>query len=246
MNYHNDISGHACTWLENLVKAGALPYGVVDCKPIQDINTDLSQYMQCHFFAGLGGWPLALKLAGWPIDVEVWTGSPPCQPFSSAGLRKGIEDERHIAPVWLDLIREYRPSVIFGEQVATAVHKDGWLDTLFDSLEQEGYSCGSATLTAVGAGAPHKRNRLYFTAIAAHPQRHEQSRKESCRREIGRMGREQQSVPWDTTWQDALARLRTVDDGIPRNVAGTDAARNAIVPQVGVQWIRTVMEYLAQ
>jgi hypothetical protein len=37
---------------------------------------------QCHFFAGIGGWSVALRLAGWPDERPVWTGSCPCQPFS--------------------------------------------------------------------------------------------------------------------------------------------------------------------
>jgi hypothetical protein len=51
------------------------------------------------------------------------------------------------------------------------------------------------------------------------------------------MGRIEQSVPWDMLWADSLARFRALDDGIPRCVAATDAARNAIVPQVAAEFV---------
>ena len=85
-------------------------------------------YEQCHFFAGIGGWPLALEWAGW--RGPVWTGSCPCQPLSSAGQRKGDADERHLWPAFQQLIaRVQQPPVVFGEQVAS---KDGreWLSAV--------------------------------------------------------------------------------------------------------------------
>lgn len=81
---------------------------------------DLDGFTQCHFFAGIGGWPLALRLAGWPEARPVWTGSCPCQPFSTAGKGLGIADERHLWPVFAELIRACQPPVIFGEQVASS------------------------------------------------------------------------------------------------------------------------------
>ena len=51
---------------------------------------------------------LALRLAGWPDDRPVWTGSCPCQPFSAAGEGKAADDERHLWPDWFPLIAERR------------------------------------------------------------------------------------------------------------------------------------------
>ena len=84
--YYNDNDPFAAHWLQNLVSAGLLPAGDVDDRSIMEVTPDdLRRYAQCHFFAGIGGWPYALELAGWPSNRPVWTGSCPCQPFSSAG-----------------------------------------------------------------------------------------------------------------------------------------------------------------
>lgn len=84
-----------------------------------------------------------------------------------------------------------------------------------------------------------ERDRLW---TFAHPKRHKQPRQEPRCRADGRMGRLIQPFPWNTDWQGSLASLRALDDGLPRNVAGTDAARNSIVPQVAAEVIAAYME----
>lgn len=164
MNYYNEFDRKAAAWLRELIRAGEIPDGIVDERSIVDVQPgELAGYTQCHFFAGIGGWSLALKLAGWPADKPVWTGSCPCQPFSSAGKQLGAADERHLWPAFFRLIRECRPVTVFGEQVATAIGK-GWLDGVSADLEQEGYACGATVLGAHSVGAPHIRQRLYWVA----------------------------------------------------------------------------------
>lgn len=238
MNYYNEFDPFAAAWLRNLIADGLIPKGDVDDRDIRDVNPkDLKDYTQCHFFTGIAGWSLALQLAGWPEDRPVWTGSPPCQPFSAAGKQLGQEDERHLWPTFFNLIRECQPPTLFGEQVATAIGH-GWLDDLCHDLEAEGYAAGAVVLPACSVGAFHKRDRIYFFANAKWNQ---QPRKESRSWEVGRVGRQQQPVPWNTPWQSALSSFRVVGDGLPRSVATTDAARNAIVPQVAAQVIRAYM-----
>ncbi len=160
--YYNEIDPYAAQWLRNLISAGHIAPGDVDERSIVDVQTDdLAGYDQCHFFAGIGGWSVALRLAGWPDARPVWTGSCPCQPFSAAGAGKAADDKRHLWPAWLPLIAKCRPPVVFGEQVEAAVGW-GWLDAVFTDLEGEGYACGATVLPACGIGAPHIRNRLWF------------------------------------------------------------------------------------
>jgi len=166
MHYYNEFDASSAAMLRQMIKDGLLPEGVVDERPIQEIKPDdLKEYTQCHFFAGIGGWQYALQLAEWPADRAVWTGSCPCQPFSSAGRQEGKNDDRHLWPVWMRLIAECRPPAIYGEQVATAV-AHGWLDDVYQGLEAEGYAVGAVVLPASAVGAPHKRDRLWFVGHA--------------------------------------------------------------------------------
>lgn len=168
--YYNEFDPYAAEWLRNLIKRGLIADGDVDDRSIQDVAAaDLHGYAQCHFFAGIGGWSYALRLAGWPDDREVWTGSCPCQPYSVAsvghGGAKGQDDERHLWPDFFRLIRDCRPAAVFGEQVKSAIGW-GWLDEVCSDLEGEGYACGAAVLRAIAYGARHERPRLYWVADA--------------------------------------------------------------------------------
>lgn len=163
-SYYNEIDPFAAAWLRNLIAAGHIAPGEVDERSIVDVHADdLKGFTQCHFFAGIAGWSYAARLAGWPDDRELWTGSCPCQPFSVAGKGEGQADDRHLWPVFFDLIRSRRPAVVMGEQVAAAVGKD-WLDGVHSDLEGIGYACGAAVVPACAVDAPHRRDRLWFVA----------------------------------------------------------------------------------
>ena len=178
--YYNEIDPFAAAWLRSLIAAGHIAPGDVDERSITDVSPDdLVGYGQCHFFAGIGGWSLALQLAGVPDDMPVWTGSCPCQGLSVAGKRgmrtddwqrlraehpDPVTDPRHLWPDFHRLIRERRPPVVFGEQAASA---DGrtWLTAVRADLEDLGYGVGAADLCAAGVGAPHIRQRLWWGAV---------------------------------------------------------------------------------
>lgn len=162
--YYNEFDQNAAAWLRQLIADGMIAPGEVDTRSIADVRAeDLRGFAQYHFFAGIGGWSRALRLAGWADDRPVWTGSCPCQPFSSAGKQQGIADERHLWPVFFNLIRECRPDTIFGEQVEAAI-RHGWLDLVQADLERAGYAFGAVGLPAACVGAPHIRQRLWFVA----------------------------------------------------------------------------------
>jgi len=165
--YYNEHDPFAAAWLRGLVREGLIAAGDVDERSITDVTVDdVRGYAQAHFFAGIGGWSYALRLAKWPDDRPVWTGSCPCQPFSVAGAGAGEDDPRHLWPEFFRLIRDGRPATVFGEQVASA---DGrlWLAGVRADLAGVGYRFGAADLCAAGIGAPHIRQRLYWVADSA-------------------------------------------------------------------------------
>jgi len=130
----------------------------------QVILTDLFSAISLPVLAA-GATPCALP-DGPRIDLfgrAVALASPSAQPVPGGG----VTDERHLWPVWFNLIRECRPHVIFGEQVEAAINH-GWLDLVQTDLEGEGYACGAVGLPAGGVGAPHIRQRLWFVADAEH------------------------------------------------------------------------------
>lgn len=248
MNYYNEFDPQAAQWLRNLISAGLIPPGDVDERSIEDVTpNELTGYTQCHFFAGIGGWPLALAIAGWPVDRPVWTGSCPCQPFSAAGRGDGFADQRHLWPAWFHLIRECRPSVIFGEQVASAIGH-GWLDLVSSDLEAQGYACGAAVLGAHSVGAPHIRQRLFFVADSD-SKRGKGLRKAGSSGEV-RQGRanwpvdlqQVYSSPYEPSAGHAQPLLRRGIDGLSARVVRLRAYGNAIVPQVAAEFIRAYLE----
>ncbi len=225
--YYNDNEPYAAQWLRNLISANLIAPGHVDERSIIDVRpSDLDGYAQCHFFAGIGGWSLALRLAGWPDDRPCWTGSCPCQPFSSAsrGLGKGTLDSRHLWPYAARLIDAKRPGTFFGEQIAQAA---AWQSNVGDDLEAMDYAFGSAILSAVGVGKDHVRYRFFF---------------------VGNSNRKSKSI---SAVDDQMARLsqhrsqpRSVvpADGLSTRVATLRALGNAIVPQVAAQFIAAYCE----
>ena len=178
--YYSDNNPVACAVMRELILEGLIPEGDVDGRSITEVQaSDLVGYTQIHLFAGYGGWPLAIRLAGWPDDRPVLSGSCPCPPFSSAGkkkwcprcqsrvlipnpIRTGIfvccecghewlADGRHLWPEMFRLIREIKPANIVGEQVGGS---DGvvWLTGVRSCLEAIGYDVGALDIPACGQG----------------------------------------------------------------------------------------------
>ncbi len=223
MNYYNEWDPQAAAWLRELIENKLIPEGVVDERSITEVQAkDLKGFTQCHFFAGIGGWPLALQLAGIPETTRLWTGSPPCQPFSAAGKQLGQYDPRHLAPVFLGLISQCRPAILFGEQVAPAIAKS-WMCDLQTHLEGEGYAVGFSVLPACGVGAPHKRDRLFFGAFRMADGDDDRQQSGSWRRR-----RSESPGPRDDVGRSGTPDKLADTDGKQRNRGGDERSRGRV------------------
>ncbi|MEO9230900.1 MAG: DNA cytosine methyltransferase [Devosia sp.] len=172
--FYNEYDPKAAAWLRELIKAGLIADGEVDERDLWDISpADLRGFSQVHLCAGIGVWSYALRKAGWSDDRAVWTGSFPCQPFSAAGKGEGFADERHLWPAGEHLIRQCRPGVLFGEQVANKT-AGPWLDLIQTDLEALGYAFGACAFPSASIGAPHIRDRTYWMAESS-DERHERA-----------------------------------------------------------------------
>ena len=97
-------------------------------------------------------------------QVDIITGGFPCQPFSQAGKRRGTDDDRHLWPEMLRIIREHRPRWVIGENVAGFVNMA--LDDVLLDLEGEDYEAQSFVIPACSVNAPHQRQRCWIVAYS--------------------------------------------------------------------------------
>lgn len=161
-HYYNDNDPNACSVLRQMIEEGIICDGEVDGRSISDVTEgDLNGFTQLHFFAGFGGWPIAIRRAGIPDSERIITGSCPCQPFSVIGRRLGTEDERHLWPEFARIIAAKDFPRVFGEQTASKDGRD-WLARVRHDMEAMGYDFGASDLCSAGVGAPTIRQRLYF------------------------------------------------------------------------------------
>lgn len=179
--------------------------------------------------------------------VDVISGGFPCQPFSTAGLRRGKSDNRYLWPEMLRVINELRPTWIVGENVVGI--KNMALDDILTDLEAINYSTRAFVIPAASVGAPHRRDRI---AILAHANRSgdtnivqkacavidgwedvlcEQSRDPGGDQQSKRVGSCQDWDHWNTE-----PRMGRVADGIPFQMDRLRCLGNAVVPQV-FYWI---------
>lgn len=175
--------------------------------------------------------------------VDVVSGGFPCQPFSTAGARRGKADDRYLWPEMLRVIEELRPAWVVGENVAGIGNMA--LDDILSSLEDCGYSTRALILPAAGVGALHRRYRF---AILAHANCcgadyiirktvDASSRKKDilCKQQWV-SGGDQQSAgicsgeSWD--FWESEPTVGRMADGIPNRVDRLKCLGNAVVPQV--------------
>ena len=263
--FYNEIDPFAAQWLRNLIDAGHIAPGVVDTRSIEDIAPDeLRDYTQVHFFAGIGVWSYALRLAGWPDNRPIWTGSCPCQPFSGARKGAGVADDRHLWPAFWWHIKGNRPATVIGEQVSSSDGLD-WFDHVHANLEESGYTATALDLCAAGVGAPHIRQRLYWVAHTGGDGREgglswrSDPQREMVNGQAGCDGAANTPLEVNGLWRDAdwirckddglraiESGLEPLVDGLAGRVALCRAYGNAIVAPLAQAFLTAVRETLPQ
>ena len=98
--------------------------------------------------------------------IDLLTGGFPCQPFSAAGLRRGTDDERHLWPEMLRVIRITQPTWVIAENVRGLLTLEGGVvfEQVCLDLEAAGYEVQPFIIPAVAVNAPHRRDRVWFVA----------------------------------------------------------------------------------
>lgn len=165
--FYNDIDQRACATLREMIGASLITDGDVDGRDVATLQLrELDRYDRVHLFAGIGGFEIAARLAGWPDGVQLWTGGFPCQPFSVAGRREGAGDNRYLWPEFERLIRGCRPEFVLIENVsAIDSEPDLVLDRVCLDLEALGYEVGPpCEIPACAIDAAHERNRVWIMA----------------------------------------------------------------------------------
>lgn len=208
----------------------------------------------------------------WRGKIDVLTGGFPCQPFSTAGKRKGISDDRYLWPEMLRAIWEIRPKWVVGENVLGIVNWNGGMvfEQVHSDLETEGYEVQAFILPACGVGAPHLRYRTWFVAHVV-----ENSECDGCkdgendqkRTEVWKFGdagagstngihiQEGDIVNTNGGWSNfpTQSPVCSRDDGFPILMDGITFSKwrtesikaygNAIVPQVALQIFKAINQF---
>lgn len=99
--------------------------------------------------------------------VRLLYGGPPCQPFSTGGLRKGAEDSRDMLPAFLAAVETVKPEAVLMENVPGLIvaSRIRYLHTLLDSLRALGYTPAWRVVNASHYGVPQNRRRLFVVGL---------------------------------------------------------------------------------
>ena len=167
--------------------------------------------------------------------IDLICGGFPCQPFSVAGKQRGQEDDRHLWPEMLRLIREIEPSWIIGENVAGFITMA--LDDVLSDLESEGYTCQTFVIPACAVNAIHRRDRVWIVAYSDDKRLQGESitrsngeiREKRGNKQFTGRGSSQDFKPIPIPTESPV---RHRNDGLSNNMARLKALGNAVAPQI--------------
>lgn len=161
--------------------------------------------------------------------IDIVFGGYPCQPFSSAGQRKGASDERHMWPHMLDVVRRVKPTWVVGENVKGHIYLG--LDEVLDDMENEGFETRAFAIPAGAVKAPHSRERVFVVSYSESNRHRSRGEVRNFCEENGGSGR--RLLPKFTLpdWGDTTPRICRETDGIQNRVDRLRSLGNAVVPQ---------------
>lgn len=170
--------------------------------------------------------------------VDIISGGFPCQPFSTAGKRKGTKDDRYLWPEMLRVIREVQPTYVVGENVYGLVNWSGGLvfEQVCADLENKGYQVQPVILPACAVNAPHRRDRVWFVAYSASLRRIQSKYRNAAK--VDNPNRER--ISWERF--PTQSPVRTGNDGLSSRLvrSAIQAGGNAIVPQVAYEIFKAI------
>lgn len=169
--------------------------------------------------------------------IDIISGGFPCQPYSSAGQRKGKSDDRHLWPQMLRVISEIQPRYIVGENVLGIIDWNGGMvfEQIQTDLENEGFEVIPVILPACGKNLFHIRSRTWF--IAHSPSKQSIEAEQEISR--GKYGQEATGSTYGT-WLEAATELCGVAHGVPDRVDRIKGLGNAIVPQIAFEIFKAI------
>jgi DNA (cytosine-5)-methyltransferase 1 len=189
--------------------------------------------------------------------IDILTGGFPCQPFSVAGKRKGIEDDRYFWPEMLRTIREIQPRYIVAENVSGLVNWNWGMvfNKVQADLEAQGYEVLPFLLPACAVNAYHRRDRIWIIAHSGG------RRLQTCNSEFRQINgipkttsiefARNPSPQWDKRKRSSGMLRRNY--GIPQDMDGITFSKwrkgsikgfgNAIVPQVALEIFKAIEKH---
>ena len=193
-------------------------------------------------------------------DIDIVFGGFPCQPFSTAGKRRGTNDDHHLWPEMLRVIREVSPHYIVAENVSGLISQQQGMvfESVLTDLENEGYEVQPFIIPACAVGAPHRRDRVWIIAVdsfhkeaASNSKSTGQQARTEGQRKIQSWGRNERTV-LSNYWSNFSTQSPFCDrnDGLSDRLDGITfpswrrqsikALGNAIVPQIAYEIFKMI------
>jgi DNA (cytosine-5)-methyltransferase 1 len=218
---------------------------------------EIDKYCQKVLIKNFPGVPIHPDIKEFKADgfgtIDLVCGGFPCQPFSTAGKRKGKEDDRDLWPEMFRVIQEARPAWVIGENVAGFINMD--LDRSISDLESAGYEVEPISVSACGLQAWQRRERIWI--LATNIRGNSDNFKPAIYKNeyhLAKIAGTQQSLEckhngiykpcaWDNPWNETNTPILCGrDDGIPNRVDRIKGLGNAIVPQVAAMIMQGIKE----